>query len=371
MALRVLEKCGVENVRHIPRVLYHWRILATSTSTSVEAKPYAKNAGMRAVSEHLERVKLAAEVTENIYCPTYHRIRHRLSRNPLVSIIIPTCNGYDILKNCISSVYEKTQYSNFEIVLVDNRSDDELTIKYMQELEISKKVRLLKYPHFFNYSSINNFAAKHAKGEILVLLNNDTEVVSGEWLTELISHAMRPDIGTVGALLIYPDGLIQHAGVIAGIGGVAGHAHLNLPSNEYGYFGRAQVAHNVSAVTAACLAVRREVFEEVGGLDEKNLPVAFNDTDFCFRIAERGYKNIYTPYARLYHHESKTRGLDSAPEKRERFERECNYMRKRHAEVIARDPLYNPNLTLSAHDYSISFEPRAPSIGQLCGELDT
>ena len=368
LALRVLEKCGADNVRHIPRVLYHWRILPTSTSTSAEAKPYAKRAGMRAVEEHLERRKLSAEVVENNYCPMFNRVRFRLSQKPLVSIMIPTFNGYELIKTCISSIYQKTIYKNFEIILIDNQSDDEVTIEYMKQLEAGGIVKLVSYPKPFNYSAINNFAAGHAEGEVLVLLNNDTEVISEEWLDELTSHAMRPEVGAVGALLLYPDDTMQHAGVIIGMRGVAGHPLLNLPSHGFGYFGRAQIPHNVSAVTGACLAVRREVFREVGGLDEVNLPVAFNDIDFCLRIAEKGYKITYTPYARLYHYESKTRGRDSTAEKQRRFAGECNYMRKRHAAAIANDPLYNPNLTLSAGNYSLSFEPRVPTVAQLCEE---
>ncbi len=370
LALRVLEKCGQENVRHIPRVLYHWRTVESSASASAKAKPYAKKAGLLAVREHLDRMNIDAEVVANPNFPDSNRIRYNLRRTPLVSIIIPTFNGFDILKTCITSIQERTLYNNFEILVVDNRSTCELTISYMQEISARKIARILKYNEAFNYSAINNFAVAQARGEIIVLLNNDTEVISDEWLDELVSHAMRPEIGAVGALLLFPDQSIQHAGVIVGLGGVAGHAHLNFPGKAFGYFGRAQIPNNVSAVTGACLAIRKGIFEEVGGLDEKNLPVAYNDIDFCLRVAEKGYRNIYTPYALLYHHESKTRGLDITPEKRRRFEGECAYMLKRHAAAIVNDPLYNPNLTLRAPDYSLSSEPRILSISQLCKQFE-
>jgi dTDP-glucose 4,6-dehydratase len=371
LALRVIERCGLENVRHIPRILYHWRILETSTSSSPEAKSYAMPAGARAVAEHLRRTNIVAEVSQNNLLPHYNRIQYSLLSEPLVSIIIPTYNGYTLLRECISSIYEKTVYRNFEIILVDNNSDDDISINYMKKLEDCGKIRLLRYPSAFNFSAINNFAAAHANGEVLVLLNNDTEVISKEWLTELTSQALRRGIGAVGALLLYPEGTIQHAGVVVGLKGVAGHAHTNLPGDAYGYFGLAQLAHDVSAVTGACLAVRRTLYEEIGGLDEKNLAVAFNDIDFCLRLAEKGYKNIYTPYARLYHHETKTRGRDTIPEKRQRLEREFDYMLRRYAQMIQGDPCYSPNLSLTENAYSLSFEPRVRPVCELLASIVT
>ena len=301
----------------------------------------------------------------------YHRVRYNVTTEPRVSIIIPTYNGFDLLERCVSSIYRTTTYRNFEIIVVDNLSNEKSALSYMEELARTGKIKLLRYPKEFNYSAINNFAVRHANGDVLVLLNNDTEVISGEWLTELVSHAVRPDVGAVGALLLFTDGLIQHAGVILGLAGVAGHDHLNHPSSTDRHFGHVQMTREVSAVTGACLAVRREVYHEVGGLDEDNLPVAFNDIDFCIRLAERGYRNIYTPFARLYHHKSRTRGLDDTPQKRERFERETRYMRTRHAAFLAQDPYYNPNLSLDLAGRSPSFPPRVPRLSELLASQGT
>ena len=274
-------------------------------------KPYAKQKGVLAVTEHLRRLNIDASVEANPHCAMYHRVRYNVTTEPRVSIIIPTYNGFDLLERCVSSIYRTTTYRNFEIIVVDNLSNEKSALSYMEELARTGKIKLLRYPKEFNYSAINNFAVRHANGDVLVLLNNDTEVISGEWLTELVSHAVRPDVGAVGALLLFTDGLIQHAGVILGLAGVAGHDHLNHPSSTDRHFGHVQMTREVSAVTGACLAVRREVYHEVGGLDEDNLPVAFNDIDFCIRLAERGYRNIYTPFARLYHHEFNQREVST------------------------------------------------------------
>ena len=367
LTLRVLETCGPHRIRHIPRVLYHARPTAPS-SAGADQKTFANGAGAVAVREHLKRIDVDAEVSVNPSLPDTHRITYRIAGEPLASIIIPTYNGFGILKACVSSIFERTEYKNFELIIVDNLSDERLTLNYLAELKAQGRAKVLKYPKPFNYSAINNFAVRQARGDVAVLLNNDTEVITSEWLTEMVYHAVRSQVGAVGALLLYPDGTVQHAGVIVGLGSVAGHAHINFNGNSAEYSGRIQIAHDVSAVTGACLAVRRKLFEEIGGLDERNLPVTFNDIDFCLRLAEKGYRNIYTPWARLYHYESKTRGSDTTGEKKARFQGESDYMRGRHAAAIANDLYYNPNLTLCAHNYSPSFNPRVPAILELCSK---
>lgn len=273
--------------------------------------------------------------------------------NPLVSLIIPTRNGLQILKQAIESIMLKTTYQNYEIIIVDNQSDDPDTIDYLNEIT-SSKIRVLSYDQPFNYSAINNFAVKQAKGSIIGLINNDVEVISPNWLSEMVSHAIRPDIGCVGAKLYYPNNTIQHAGVIIGMWGCAGHSHKYFERDNDGYNNRLQLVQNYSAVTAACLLVRRELFESVNGLNEDDLTVAFNDVDFCLKVEQLGVRNIWTPYAELYHHESISRGNDATPEKRARAEKEINYMHDTWGTNTYLDPAYNPNLTLKLEDFSIS-----------------
>lgn len=275
-----------------------------------------------------------------------------LSR-PLVSLVIPTYNGKALVKACIESILQKTTYHNYEILLVDNNSNDPECLAYFDELDKHPKVRLLKYPHPFNYSAINNFAVKHAKGEVVGLVNNDIEVITPEWLEYMAGHAMREDIGCVGAKLLYSDGRIQHAGVVLGYGGGAGHAHKYFPRYHPGYMNRLIATQNYSAVTAACLLVRKSKFEEVGGLNEDDLQVAFNDVDFCLRVLETGVRNLYCAEAELYHHESVSRGLDITPEKAARFNRELNYLQTRWKKYIDHDPAYNPNLTRKRENFAI------------------
>lgn len=273
---------------------------------------------------------------------------------PLVSIIIPTRDAVDLLKLGISSVLEKTIYPNYEIMIIDNRSEKSETLRFFRKItEAHANVRVLAYDEAFNFSAINNFAVSHAHGSVLVLLNNDIEVISPDWLDEMVAHAMRPEVGCVGAKLFYPGGSVQHGGVILGIGGVAGHAHKYFPQDADGYFSRLKVQQNLTAVTAACLAVRKEVYLQVEGLEEENLRVAFNDVDFCLRVRAAGYLNVFTPFARLHHHESISRGLDNTPEKMERFNREVVYMRSRWGPLLDADPYYSPNLTLHTEDFAL------------------
>jgi GT2 family glycosyltransferase len=263
---------------------------------------------------------------------------------PLVSIIVPTKDKLELLQPCIESVLEQTDYDQFEIVIVDNGSVEERTADYLAAIGKNSKVRVIAYPHDYNFSAINNFAAHEARGTFLCLLNNDTEVVNAGWLTELMRYAVREDIGAAGAKLLYDDGTIQHAGVVIGIGDAAGHAHRFLPGHEPGYFCQPHVAQFVSAVTAACLVVEKRKFEAVGGLDENSLAVAFNDVDFCLKLEKAGWRNVYVPHAVLVHHESKSRGKDISPANIDRYQRELNVLQERWGTKTYEDPLHNPNL---------------------------
>ena len=279
-----------------------------------------------------------------------------LLSKPLVSLVIPTYNAKALVKACIDSILEKTVYQNYEILLVDNNSNDPECLAYFDELDKHHKIRLLKYPHPFNYSAINNFAVKQAKGEIIGLVNNDIEVISPHWLEYMAAHAMREDIGCVGAKLLYSDDRIQHAGVVLGYGNGAGHAHKYFPRYHSGYMNRLIATQNYSAVTAACLLVKKTKYEEVGGLNETDLHVAFNDVDFCLKVRETGVRNLYCAEAELYHHESVSRGLDISEEKAARFNRELEYLRTQWKKYIDHDPAYNPNLTRKRENFGIKMK---------------
>lgn len=282
-------------------------------------------------------------------------IQWPVESEPLVSLIIPTKNGKALVKACIESILEKTVYQNYEILLIDNGSDEKESLEYFSELDKHTKIRVLRYPGEFNYSAINNFGVQHACGDskVIGLINNDIEVINPHWLTIMVGHAMRSDVGCVGAKLLYSDGRIQHAGVVLGYGGGAGHAHKYFPRYHPGYMKRLIATQNYSAVTAACLLVKKSLFVEVGGLNEKDLSVAFNDVDFCLRVKELGVRNIYCAEAELYHHESVSRGLDHAPAKAARFNRELEYLKAQWSKYIEHDPAYSPNLTLSRENFSI------------------
>lgn len=346
---RVNDPC---NVLHIPQVLYHWRMAEGSTASGQEQKPYATEAARKALQEHFDNQGLQVQVSGSgggIY-------RHRWPMpqpQPLVSLIIPTRDGYELLKTCIDSIVQRTTYSHYEILLVDNQSTCARTLAYMDDLIAAGTARVLRYNHSFNYSAINNFAVQHAKGSIVGLINNDIEVISPGWLTEMVSHAGRPEIGCVGAKLYYSNGAIQHGGVVLGIGGVAGHAHKYFAQDADGYFSRLKVVQNFSAVTGAALLVRKEIFDAVGGLDEAGLSVAFNDVDLCLKVMSAGYRNLWTPFAELYHHESVSRGAEDTPEKMARFRGECEVMQQRWSSLLARDPHYNPNLSNQREDFSL------------------
>ncbi|MEZ5541713.1 MAG: glycosyltransferase family 2 protein [Pseudomonadota bacterium] len=353
LLLRCAQRLKPGEIVHVPRVLYHWRAQAGSTAQSPASKDYTTDAGLRAIRDHLERQGLSAVVTPG-RTPNTYRVKYPLpAPPPRVSIIIPTRDQPRLLRACIDSILTSTTYPDFEILILDNQTSDPAALEYLDRIAATKGVSVLRYDHPFNYSALCNFGARQASGDILCFLNNDTEVITPEWLEEMVAHAVREDIGCVGAKLLYSDGSIQHAGVILGIGGVAGHAHKHADRNTHGYFSRLHLVQNLSAVTGACLVVRREIFEQVAGFNETDLPVAFNDVDFCLRVRQAGYRNLWTPYAELYHHESKSRGIDDAGAKAKRAAAEAAYMKKIWGDLLYTDPAYNRNLSLLREDFSL------------------
>lgn len=348
-----LENPG-KQVVHIPRVLYHWRASRGSTALAGSEKSYAEEATLRAVNSYLAEQGEGAEAVMGQF-PNTLRVRYPLPEpSPLVSLLVPTRNGVEILQPCVDAILERTEYANFELLILDNQTDCSKTLAYMDEVcGRDPRVRVLKWDHPFNYSAINNFGAAHARGSVLGLINNDIEPINPGWLSEMVSHAVRPSVGCVGAKLYYPNDKLQHGGVILGIGGVAGHSHKYADREAPGYFYRLMLAQNLSAVTGACLLLRRSVFEQVGGLNEEHLKIAFNDVDLCLKVREAGYRNVWTPYAEAYHHESVSRGKEDTPEKQARFAAEVAYMKQCWAQELANDPAYNPNLTLAFEDFSL------------------
>lgn len=351
MILRCTE--NARGIVHIPKVLYSWRCHDNSTAMSLDAKSYASAAGVRALEGHYKRLGIKAKVSHT-NLPGYYSTEYEIEDKPLVSVIIPNKDHTDDLDKCLNSLIGKQSYDNYEIIIVENNSTDAETFEYYKSLESKHDcVRILYYEGEFNFSRINNFAAKQAKGEYLLLLNNDTEMLDKDCLKELVGVGLRPEVGAVGARLLYSDGVMQHAGVIIGLSGVAGHAFVGEPGENPGYFARAVIAQNYSAVTAACLLVRKSVYEEVGGFEEE-LRVDFNDVDFCLKIRDKGWLIVYNPAARLYHYESKSRGMSDTPEKLARFNREASYMFTKWKKIYDKgDPNYNPNLTLQVANFSL------------------
>ena len=357
LVLRAIEHIKPEQIVHVPYILYHWRAHAGSTATAdLNIKPYAMLAGERALNAHFKRMGIRARAQ---FIGHGYRARYKLPDvPPLVSIIIPTRNALELVRTCVESIKSKTRYKNYEIILMDNGSDDPAALAYFHEQAQADNFRVIRDDTPFCYSAINNIGAREAKGEVLVFLNNDIEIITHEWIDELVSQACRPGIGAVGARLLYPDGNLQHAGVVLGIGGWAGHAHKGFSSLAHGYVGRATLISSFSAVTGACLAVQKKHFMKVGGFDEVNLRVACNDVDLCLKFMEAGLRNVYTPFASLFHHESATRGYEDTPEKKARFQQEVDHMWKRWPALMARDPAYSPNLTLDHEDFSLAWPPR-------------
>lgn len=350
LILRLTERA--EHIVHIPKILYYWRSHANSVASGIEAKPYTLDAGKRALAAHLERCGLRGKVLDSSVLSTY-RIAYEIDGEPLISILIPNKDHIDDLKKCVDSVKEKSTYRNWEIIIIENNSTEERTFDYYNEIQKDNRIRVVTWPGVFNFSAINNFGAQYAKGKYLLLLNNDVEVITPDWLEQMLMFAQREDVGAVGAMLYYPDDTVQHAGVILGIGGVAGHAHKHYLRGDSGYMYRMTVVQNYSCVTAACLLTCRKVWDEVNGLDE-DFAVAFNDVDLCMRIRAAGYLIAWTPYAELYHYESKSRGYEDSPEKQKRFQDEMLRFQSRWAaELSAGDPYYNPHLSLEREDFQL------------------
>ncbi|MDR0499664.1 MAG: glycosyltransferase family 2 protein [Coriobacteriales bacterium] len=352
MALRLSEHAS--KIVHIPKLLYFWRQNDSSFSAGKKQLVTCMYAAKHALKNHLERLDMPGEIVDLNYM-TIYRIRYKIKEEPLVSIIIPNKDHVQDLSKCLDSIYERSTYRNFQILVVENNSEAQETFHYYQTIESKGKARVLVYQGDggFNFSAINNFAAREAKGDYLLFLNNDIEVVSPDWLQEMLGFAQRKDVAAVGARLLYPDKTVQHAGVVLGINGVAGHAHKGMPVSHTGYMFRLQVAQNFLAVTGACLMVSKDKFWQVNGFDE-SLAVAFNDVDFCLRLHEAGYVNVFTPYAELFHYESKSRGYEDTPEKKKRFANESRQLRLRWVNLLQdTDPYYNPNLTLFREDFSV------------------
>ena len=326
-----------------------------STAAKGEYKSYAFVAAKKALSDFINRKCIKGQVIDGVWTGSYH-INRDLLGNSLISIIIPTKDNVKVLKKCIDSIFKYTKYNNYEIIIVNNNSTENSTYDYFEIIKKMNNIEILDYEKDFNFSAINNFAVEKAKGDYILFLNNDTEIISENWLDSLLKQAQRKEVGAVGCKLLYPNETIQHAGLVLGMGmhKIAGQPHQHFPRSSYGYMGRVAIIHDVSAVTAACIMMRKEVFEEVGGFDEINLAVAYNDIDLCLRLKQLGYLIVYTPYAELYHHESLSRGFEDSPEKQARFLSEARYIREKWGNLIDEgDPYYSKNLTLEKGDFSI------------------
>ena len=349
--LRCCEKA--QKITHIPKVLYHWRCHMDSTAADPSSKAYAYEAGRKAVREHYQRLGIDAKV-EMTERPGWYRSHVKVQGNPLISVIIPNKDHTDDLELCLFSMTRKSTYRNYEILIVENNSEKEETFEYYRKLpDRYPKARVLTWEKEFNYSAINNFAAKEAKGEYLLFLNNDVEILTPDWMEEMLQNCQQENVAAVGAKLYYPDDTIQHAGVVLGLGGIAGHIMCRASKEDPGYFGRMISVQEISAVTAACMMVKKSDFDAVGGLDE-TFQVAFNDIDLCMKFRAAGKKIIFTPYAELYHYESKSRGLEDTPEKQFRFDKEVKRFQEKWAQQLEMgDPYYSPNLSVTEGDCSL------------------
>ncbi len=357
LALRFIER--TDRIAHVPKVLYHWRMVPGSTAISIGGKRYAYDAAKKALADYMARNGIKGEVRDGRWVGSYH-VKRAIPGEPLVSVIIPTRDRVEMLRKCIGSILVKTTYPRYEVIVVNNGSSKAETHEYFRELNAMQGISVLDYGGDFNFSAINNFAAGRAHGDVLLFLNNDTEVIGGDWMAAMLEHAQRKEVGAVGCKLLFPNRRVQHAGLILGVGEgeqecrVAGNAPQFTPDTNHGYRGRESIILNLSAVTAACMMMRKEVFEELGGFNER-LAVAYNDVDLCLRARQKGLLVVYTPYAVLYHHESRSRGREDSEEKKARFLGEVGYMRKKWGALIdAGDPYYNPNLTLEKGDFSIN-----------------
>ncbi len=358
MILRLTDRA--RNVVHVPKLLYYWRSHPGSTAADISAKPYAIESAKGAVADHLRRHGFEHfRITSTRAFETIFKIRYQIIGSPEISIVIANKDHAADLKRCITSILEKSTYENYEVIVVENNSCDKETFDYYEELEENNRIRVVTYREedgkTFNYSAVNNFGAAKARGSYLLFLNNDTQVITVNWMEELLMYAQREDVGAVGAKLYFADKGIQHAGVVLGLGAhrTAGHSHYKQPQENMGYMGRLCYAQDVSAVTGACLLVKKSIFEEVGGLDE-SFAISLNDVDFCLKLREKGYLNVFTPFAELYHFESVSRGLDDNGEKARRYNRESEQFRQKWKEVLeAGDPYYNPNFSLDRSDFAL------------------
>lgn len=358
MILRLTDRARC--VVHVPKLLYYWRSHPGSTAAGIEAKPYAIESAKGAVADHLRRHGFEHfQITSTRAFETIFKIRYQIIGNPLISIIIANKDHVEDLKRCVSSIFEKSTYDNFEIIIVENGSTEKSIFDYYEELSENSKIKIVTYEGDFNYSAVNNLGVKHAAGDYVLLLNNDTQVITVNWIEELLMYAQREDVGAVGAKLYYGDKTIQHAGVVLALGAhrTAGHSHYKQHRDNLGYMGRLCYAQNVSAVTGACLLVKKALFDQVGGLEE-DFAVSLNDVDFCLKLRQKGFLNVFTPFAELYHFESISRGLDDRGEKAKRYERESSDFRKKWKEVLdAGDPYYNPNFSLDRSDFALKIQP--------------
>lgn len=352
LILRASEKA--KNIIHIPKILYHWRISKNSTALWMDNKTYAFDSAKKALKDHLNRIGLNGKADDGLSKGSY-KITYNINKGLLVSVIIPNKDHEEDLKRCIYSIMEKSTYKNFEIIVVENNSESESISKFYDSLTSKYcNIKIIKWNKPFNYSSVNNYAVEFAKGDILLFLNNDTEVINNGWMERMLEHVQRKDVGAAGAKLYYPNNTVQHGGVIIGILDVAGHSHKGFSRNSCGYINRLCVVQNLSAVTGACLMVRKEVFKEAGGFDE-NFILAYGDVDLCLKIRAKGYLIIWTPFSELYHYESITRGYEDTPEKRERINGEIKLFYNKWHDIFKKgDPYYNINLTKNKEDFSIA-----------------
>ena len=362
LVLRGAAATTPDRIRHIHAVLYHWRLAPDQSSFSQTRLDQCIAAARLAIADHLrDKGVPQAEVLPAPAAPAWNRIRWPLpDPAPKVTLIVPTRDKPALLARCASGILHRTDYPNLELLIVDNDSQDPIALDLLNRLQRDHRVRVLPYPGTFNYAAINNEAVREANGEVMVLVNSDIAVIDSGWLTEMVSLVMRPDVGAVGAKLIYGNGRIQHGGVVLGVGppAVAGHFGYYLEGTDAGYVGQLALTRELSAVTGACLAIRKQVFQAIGGMDAENLPVSYNDVDICLRVREHGLRVIWTPFAELYHLEGASRGLDLAPEKLARAKREAAYMRRRHKDVLPNDPFYNKNFDLNDHSFELAFPPR-------------
>ncbi|MBC8722825.1 glycosyltransferase family 2 protein [Paraburkholderia sp. 31.1] len=362
LALRVIDRAGHHTVYHVPRALYHWRMIPESTAAGHEAKPYAHIAAMRALDEHLARNGINAHTEHAPGTDAFNKVVYDLPEVlPSVEIIIPTRDSAGLVEQCVESVRQKSSYPNLRITIIDNGSLKQETHDLFARLQEDERIKVVRDDSPFNYSALNNRVALASTADFVCLMNNDIEVINADWLEEMVSVALQANVGAVGAKLLYPDDTIQHGGVVLGVGGIASHAHKHFPNSHPGYFARARLRNVMCAVTAACLLIRQSIYKEVGGLDEQ-LHVAYNDIDFCLRVRQAGYRNVWTPYAELYHHESATRGAEDTPEKISRFNQESELVRQRWEHLLMNDPCYSPNLTLTADDFSFAWPSRIANL---------